>query len=238
VSTALLTSLSATVLVLLASVTLGGDSRRAANGALIALGAAVLLLLLRLPLPAFGALAVAIAGYMQARRLHARRSQGRRRSRARRRSWSPASRSRMSTVRTAVLEMSLDQRSGAMTGRVLTGAHAGAQLTALSRAQLLEVAEEIDSADTQSLALMTAYLDRIHPGWSDAGTNDTGKTSMPDGGSMTREQALEVLGLSGDATVEMIHEAHRRLIKRVHPDVGGSATLTAHINAAKARLLQ
>ncbi len=54
---------------------------------------------------------------------------------------------------------------------------------------------------------------------------------------MTREDALAVLGLTAGADDEEIRAAHRRLIQRVHPDVGGSADLAARINRAKEVLL-
>ena len=54
---------------------------------------------------------------------------------------------------------------------------------------------------------------------------------------MSREDALAVLGLAAGADDEEIRAAHRRLIQRVHPDVGGSADLAARINRAKEVLL-
>ena len=54
---------------------------------------------------------------------------------------------------------------------------------------------------------------------------------------MSREEALGVLGLSEGATQEEITAAHRRLIRRMHPDVGGSADIAARINRAKDVLL-
>jgi curved DNA-binding protein CbpA len=54
---------------------------------------------------------------------------------------------------------------------------------------------------------------------------------------LSRDEALAVLGLSEGATADEIRAAHRRLIQRVHPDVGGSADLAARINRAKDVLL-
>ena len=50
---------------------------------------------------------------------------------------------------------------------------------------------------------------------------------------MSRDEALAVLGLAEGATSDEIRAAHRRLIQRMHPDVGGSADLAARINQAK-----
>ncbi len=54
---------------------------------------------------------------------------------------------------------------------------------------------------------------------------------------MTREEAHAVLGLKEGATADEIRAAYRRLIQRMHPDVGGSADLAARINRAKDVLL-
>jgi len=54
---------------------------------------------------------------------------------------------------------------------------------------------------------------------------------------MSRDEALQVLGLEGDASEEEIIEAHRRLMQKMHPDRGGSDYLAARINQAKNVLL-
>jgi hypothetical protein len=77
----------------------------------------------------------------------------------------------------------------------------------------------------------------------------TGKKRSPDpdaprareggrrGDEMTREEAYKVLGLSPDATREQIVTEYRRLMKRVHPDQGGTTYLASRLNQAKDRLL-
>jgi hypothetical protein len=47
-----------------------------------------------------------------------------------------------------------------------------------------------------------------------------------------RAAALEVLGLGRDASREAVKLAHRRLVKRHHPDMGGDAESFRRINAA------
>jgi hypothetical protein len=50
---------------------------------------------------------------------------------------------------------------------------------------------------------------------------------------MTREEALRVLGLRAGASRAEIARAHRTLIKKVHPDHGGSHALAQQVNEAK-----
>ena len=54
---------------------------------------------------------------------------------------------------------------------------------------------------------------------------------------MSPEEARRLLEVPRDASPEMIRAAHRRLIARVHPDAGGSADLSARVNAARDTLL-
>jgi DnaJ-domain-containing protein 1 len=49
--------------------------------------------------------------------------------------------------------------------------------------------------------------------------------------------ALQVLGLRSGASREAIKDAHRRLVKRHHPDMGGQAADFHRINAAYQLLL-
>ena len=59
----------------------------------------------------------------------------------------------------------------------------------------------------------------------------------PNASDMSREDAYRVLGLELGSTEDEIRDAFHRLIKRLHPDSGGSAALTAQITAARDRLL-
>lgn len=63
-----------------------------------------------------------------------------------------------------------------------------------------------------------------------------GKPSGP-GENMSRDEALEVLGLSEGASETEINEAYRRLMAQVHPDKGGSDWMAAKLNAARRTLL-
>jgi hypothetical protein len=56
--------------------------------------------------------------------------------------------------------------------------------------------------------------------------------------SMTHAEARSLLEVPISATPEEIRSAHRRLVARVHPDVGGSADLTRRVNDARDTLLR
>ena len=55
--------------------------------------------------------------------------------------------------------------------------------------------------------------------------------------SMTKKEALEILGLDENATKEDIIKSHQKLIKKNHPDVGGSDWVTKKLNKARDILL-
>lgn len=59
-----------------------------------------------------------------------------------------------------------------------------------------------------------------------------------DAGVMTRGEALEVLGLEPGAEDDEILAAHRRLVRLVHPDRGGSAWLVQRVYEARDVLLE
>jgi hypothetical protein len=142
-----------------------------------------------------------------------------------------------SRVTTRFLVMELDHDSGAMGGQVVAGRFQGRALADLSLEQLLELRDEC-SADPQSVAVLEAYLDREQgPDWRDQATPGHHRDPTA-GGPMTREQALEILGLDAGAGREAILAAHRRLMQRLHPDRGGSNWLAAQINRAKDVLLE
>ncbi|MGI9482422.1 MAG: DnaJ domain-containing protein [Hyphomicrobiales bacterium] len=145
-----------------------------------------------------------------------------------------------SQVRTMVLAMELDHDTGDMDGEVLTGEHQGRRLSDLSPPELGEVMDACIAAGDQSQALLEAYLDRHHPQWREATGNQrsgNGSARSPHGAKMTRDEAYEILGLEPGASEKEIRKAHRKLMKKYHPDQGGSDYLAARINEAKETLL-
>jgi hypothetical protein len=143
---------------------------------------------------------------------------------------------RSSTARSAMVEMQLDHDSGAMTGRVLTGAYAGRAVETLSRPELVSLRRELMLDDPDGARLLEAYLDRRFAGWREADQGE--RQGRRGGGAMSRREALEVLGLAEGASAADIIRAHRTLMKKFHPDHGGSTTLAARVNQAKDVLMQ
>ncbi len=146
-----------------------------------------------------------------------------------------------SSVETSWLRMRLDHATGRMDGEVLQGSHAGSRLSSLSFGTLIALLDECRAADNQSAALLEAYLDRMAgEDWRERAAAQAGGASGPEmkpGSAMARDQAYEILGLKPGATAEAIRAAHRRLMKKFHPDQGGSTHLAAQINQAKDLLL-
>ena len=143
-----------------------------------------------------------------------------------------------SRVRTAFLEMELDQATGQMRGRILAGPHQGASLDALDVTTLIGLLGAIDAG---SRDLLAAYLDRRQPGWREYAQADAGAgrgRASARSGKMTEEEAYQILGLQPGAGAQDIARAHRSLIKKLHPDQGGSNYLAARVNEAKDVLLR
>jgi hypothetical protein len=137
----------------------------------------------------------------------------------------------VSRVRSAFVEMELDHDTGAMRGTILAGPHVGQSLDALDVATLTALLPDIDE---ESRALLMAYLDRREPAWR--ANAQGGATAGPGSwstGKMTEEEAYQILGLQPGASVSDIARAHRTLMKKLHPDQGGSTYLAARVNEAK-----
>lgn len=136
-----------------------------------------------------------------------------------------------SRVRSAFLEMELDHDSGAMRGRIVAGSHQGADLEALD---VKTLAGLLDEMDEESRALLVAYLDRRDAGWSEyAQAHAAAGRAAPGSGKMTEQEAYQILGVEPGASADAITHAHRTLMKKLHPDQGGSNYLAARVNEAK-----
>ena len=136
-------------------------------------------------------------------------------------------------ARTAFFEAWIDHGTGDVGGSILQGRFVGRTFDGLADAELVELHAEC-ARDPDSLKVLEAYLDRrLGSDWRRRQETPRRDPRV----DMTRQEALSVLGLAEGASPDDIRAAHRRLIQRVHPDVGGSADLAARINRAKDVLL-
>lgn len=142
-----------------------------------------------------------------------------------------------SRVRSQFLDMRLDHDSGQLAGQIVAGPHAGRNLDEFDLAGLLAMAPAFDA---ESVALLESYLDRRFPAWRQNAQGDTAgrQRRTPPGSKMTAEEAYQILGLQPGAGREDISRAHKSLMKKLHPDQGGSTYLAARVNEAKDTLLR
>lgn len=143
----------------------------------------------------------------------------------------------LSRVRSQFLDMTLDHDSGRLSGQIVDGPNAGRSLDEFDLAQLAAV---MTGFDAESVALLEGYLDRRFPAWRhDAQGDPAGRQGRAaSSGKMTDEEAYQILGLQPGAGRDDIGRAHRALMKKLHPDQGGSTYLAARVNEAKDTLLR
>src|SRR4030081_1051615 len=142
-----------------------------------------------------------------------------------------------SRVRSQYLDMSLDHDSGELSGQIVDGPYAGRSLDEFDLAQLTAMSAGFDA---ESVSLLESYLDRRFPAWRQNAQGDAagGQRRATATGKMTDEEAYQILGLQPGAGRDDISRAHRALMKKLHPDQGGSTYLAARVNEAKDTLLR
>jgi hypothetical protein len=142
-----------------------------------------------------------------------------------------------------MIEIEIDQNSGAMQGVVLAGKYEGRQLGELTPSECNALYQEVFAADQSGARLLEIYFDRRFPGWRQTSESDANAGSRQAAhhrvtGAMTEDEAYEVLGLGKGATRDEITSAHRTLMKKLHPDHGGTTALAARVNEAKEILMR
>ena len=145
-----------------------------------------------------------------------------------------------SQERSKIIEKTLDHDTGALEGLVTAGPEAGRVLDDFTLDELIVLARGFDA---ESWALLESYLDRRFPAWREnahdtaaGGRREEGRAASS--GKMTAEEAYQILGLKPGAGRDEISRAHRGLMKKLHPDQGGSTYLAARVNEAKDTLLR
>jgi hypothetical protein len=143
-----------------------------------------------------------------------------------------SSREKSSSIKTRFVVMILYHDSGQTNGEIQEGQFRGRYLTSMSLQELMLFRDEC-RVDGDSLRVLESWLDRNRETWREAADQARPTT----GGSMNREEALDILGLTESADRQDIIDAHRKLIQKLHPDRGGSTYLAAKLNEAKDLLL-
>lgn len=152
----------------------------------------------------------------------------------------------VSRVRSAMIEMELDRATGAIRGVVLAGPEEGKTLDQLSREQLIALHARCVTNDPEGARLLEAYFDRRFAGWRGAaqGKGDArrrggaGESPRRRPATISEDEAYEILGLKKGAPASEIARAHRELMKKLHPDHGGTTDLAARVNEAKDVLMR
>jgi hypothetical protein len=141
------------------------------------------------------------------------------------------------TARARLIELDEDRRNGRLSGRFIAGPYAGRSLDEFDVPQLVAIFPNLDSG---SAALLESYLDRRLPTWRQHAQRDAAGRQRRAAAStkMTEEEAYQILGLQPGAGRDEIGRAHRALMKKLHPDQGGSTYLAARVNEAKDTLLR
>ncbi|WP_340150238.1 DnaJ domain-containing protein [uncultured Sneathiella sp.] len=145
-----------------------------------------------------------------------------------------------SDVKTAWLRATLNHDSGEMDATILQGQFKDRELSSLTRAELGEFHQEA-IGDEQTIAILESFISRKFG--EDSSEDNTSQSegsrrTSSDSGPMTRKEAFEILELESNATVAEIKSAHRRLMKKFHPDHNGSDYMAAKLNEAKDLLLK
>lgn len=144
-----------------------------------------------------------------------------------------------STVSTAILRMHLNHETGALSGEVIEGPFKDWRLDDMGESQLSSLREYCEQEDEESAQLLAGYLEqRFSHTAEDAEQQSSSSANAASTSGMSRQEALEVLGLAPDADRQTIIDAHRKLMQKLHPDRGGSDYLAAKINQAKDLLLE
>lgn len=143
------------------------------------------------------------------------------------------------TISSSSIKITINTDNKEVTGKVLRGKNAGENLDTLSLTDLNELLKIYAKKDKESEQILISYMDLNHENWrvKMSGYYESTVQSTGLSGRMTKRKAIEILGLSSHPTEEEVKTNHRQLMKRFHPDYGGSPFLAAKINTAKDCLL-
>jgi len=151
------------------------------------------------------------------------------------------SRPRTFFVRSRAIAMEIDSAGNPLDGQVVAGRFSGRRLAAMSRPELTALRADMQG-DHYGRSILEAYLDRRHAGWREDLDQDPAARARKGARAtradpMTKQEAYKILGVQPGASADDIRQAHRTLMKKFHPDKGGTTDLAARVNEARDFLL-
>ena len=148
--------------------------------------------------------------------------------------WVQQQRRNPSVLTTDKVKIVIDSKTGIWQGEILEGEFSSKQLSELTQEQLIEISHRYNIDSPDSARLINAYM-RFR--FQQKSQNKHQHEAGPTENTLTKKEALDILGLDASAQDKDIIKAHRSLMQKVHPDRGGSDYLAAKINQAKDFLL-
>lgn len=141
---------------------------------------------------------------------------------------------------TPYLRVEIDLVSKHIHGEVISGPHNGSPLASLDDKKLSELESFYQQNDKRSYYLIRVFRQQGNGGQQQSSHYSQRYTGV---NNPSYDDALHILGLEKytekePPTRDMIVQAHRRLMQRLHPDRGGNDYLASQINVAKDVLLK
>ncbi len=124
------------------------------------------------------------------------------------------------------LDAQVHIQTGTVTGSITKGQYEGRSIESLSPDELKTLENNYKDTDKKSYYIIR-YSQRK------PNNHEGAQPQAPAFANPGRDEALQILGLSGEPTHDEITQAHRKLINRVHPDKGGNDFLASRINQAR-----
>jgi hypothetical protein len=144
--------------------------------------------------------------------------------------WIQQQRMNPSVLTTDKIKIVIDSKTGVWQGQIIEGEFSGKPLSDLTQEQLIELSHSYHKDSPDSARLLNAYM-RYR--FQQKSQNDSQQQASPTSNTITKKEALDILGLDDNAEEKDIRKAHRSLMQKVHPDRGGSDYLASKINQAK-----
>lgn len=139
------------------------------------------------------------------------------------------------TLNTEDISVEINFATGAVTGKVLQGKYADKSLEELSESEISELLSYCQGRSKKSAYLLQLYIAQRFRRAD--GTQQSSQSNSANNGSLSKEEAAEILGVGADADKTEVTKAHRLLIGKVHPDKGGNDYLASLLNRARDRLI-